>query len=530
MPRLEANAIRARNTSTRARWTSSSAPASAVPSRASAAPGAPASCLACAAASARCARRAGSGVSSVSPLQERGRCGDAAAALRPAGGALELGRDVLVGPGRRLRAMPGTAIGIDVGVGGLRQRLVHAAAVLRRRGPVDGRAHQRMPKPHAGAELEQAGRDRGRRLPGSDTETVSRPPHEHRLSRRLGRRDEQQLPRSRRKRRQPSPEAVLDPARERRRVRQPESAGELRRRQAARQLQQRQRVAPCLGDDPVAHAVIQRPTDHRAQQGACIAIAQTLHDELRQACKLPLGASRAHREDQGDGLRDQTARNEPERLRRGPIQPLRVVDHAEQRPVTGSLRQQAQRGQTDDEAIRRVPCRQPERRGKRVALGARQTVEPIQHRRGQLLQAGERQLHLGLDSDCPHHAELRRRVDRVLQQCRLADPGLPSHHQGAALTPTDRLEEAVERLTLTAPAEQPSLRDRAGHGPGTNLHPERRRANGAAGAAPSCSSRSDYAPRFSTLVPAADSASHVPPKAVSPSPLVWPFLVSLTNV
>ncbi len=150
-----------------------------------------------------------------SPLQERGRCGDAAAALRAAGGALELGRDVLVGPGRRLGAMPGTAIGIDVRVGGLRQRLVHAAEVFRRRGPVDGRAHQRMPKPYAGAELEQAGRGRGRRVPDPDIETVGRPPHEHRLSRRLGRRDEQQLPRSRRKRRQPSPEAVLDPARER---------------------------------------------------------------------------------------------------------------------------------------------------------------------------------------------------------------------------------------------------------------------------------------------------------------------------
>jgi len=308
------------------------------------------------------------------------------------------------------------------------------------------------------------------------------------------------------------------------------AAARIRRRQAARQLQQRERVAPCLADDPVAHAVIQRPTDHGVQQGTRIAIAQTLHDELRQAFKLALGASRARREDQGDGLREQTARNEAERLRRGPIQPLRVVDHAEQRPVTGSLRQQAQRGQTDDEAIRRLPCPQPERRGKRVALGTRQTVEPIQQRRGQLLQAGERQLHLGLDSDCPQHAELRRRVDRVLQQCRLADPGLPSHHQGAALTPADRLEEAVERLTLTAPAEQSSLRDRAGHGPGTNLHPESQRANGAAEAAPSSRHEAGYAPGFSTLAPAADSASHVPPKAVSPSPLVWPFLVSFTNV
>ena len=34
-------------------------------------------------------------------LEERGRGGDAAASLRPAGRALELGGDLLVGPGRR---------------------------------------------------------------------------------------------------------------------------------------------------------------------------------------------------------------------------------------------------------------------------------------------------------------------------------------------------------------------------------------------------------------------------------------------
>src|SRR4029078_12187350 len=88
------------------------------------------------------------------------------------------------------------------------------------------------------------------------------------------------------KRRHLSPEALLYPTCERRRVRQPESAGELRRRQAARQLQQRKRVPPRLGDDPVAHTVVQRPTDHRAQQRTRIALTQTLHDELRQSFKL----------------------------------------------------------------------------------------------------------------------------------------------------------------------------------------------------------------------------------------------------
>ena len=147
------------------------------------------------------------------------------------------------------------------------------------------------------------------------------------------------------------------------------------------------------------------------------------------------------------------------------------------------------------------------------------------------MQPGERELHLGLDARGPRHPTPRRRARATYSSSAvLPTPGLAADHQRPALTRPDRLEQPVERLALTAPAEQPSLRDSAGHGPGMNLYRECRRANGAAGAAPSCSSLSDYAPRFSTLVPAADSASHVPPKAVSPSPLVWPFLVSLTNV
>jgi len=68
-------------------------------------------------------------------------------------------------------------------------------------------------------------------------------------------------------------------------------------------------------------------------------------------------------------------------------------------------------------------------------VGARHALEPIHHRRARLLQAGERQLHLGLDSDGPHDSGRRCRVDGVLQQGPLTDARLPSHHQGPALTP-----------------------------------------------------------------------------------------------
>jgi len=170
---------------------------------------------------------------------------------------------------------------------------------------------------------------------------------------------------------------------------------------------------------------------------------------------------------------------------------------------------------------------QAERAAERIALRSRQPLESIEHRRAQLMQPRESKLHLGLDTRGVSHATPRRVPADVLEQRRLAHARLPAKHERAALAGPNRLHQAVERRGLAAPAEQPSLGDRAGHGLGTNLHREPERANGAAEAAPSSASHAGFAPRFSTLAPPADSASH---KTVSPSPLVWPFLVSFTNV
>ena len=61
--------------------------------------------------------------------------------------------------------MPGTAIAIDLGIGRLRERLVHHLPVAKRCLPVDRRTHQRMTKPHPGTELQQTRRlGRRRRL------------------------------------------------------------------------------------------------------------------------------------------------------------------------------------------------------------------------------------------------------------------------------------------------------------------------------------------------------------------------------
>jgi len=58
-------------------------------------------------------------------------------------------------------------------------------------------------------------------------------------------------------------------------------------------------------------------------------------------------------EQQRDPLGVQPPRHERQRLRRGPVQPLRIIDQARQRPARGHLRQQAQHRQADQEPVRR---------------------------------------------------------------------------------------------------------------------------------------------------------------------------------
>jgi hypothetical protein len=93
-----------------------------------------------------------------------------------------------------------------------------------------------MPKQHAGADLQQAGLGRRDRGLGGDAKPLGRPPQQHRVADRVGRRDQQQQAGVGRKFVQPPPEALLDPPRQRRRVGEGEPARQLRRRQPPGQL------------------------------------------------------------------------------------------------------------------------------------------------------------------------------------------------------------------------------------------------------------------------------------------------------
>ena len=136
--------------------------------------------------------------------------------------------------------------------------------------------------------------------------------------------------------------------------------------QPARQLKQGQRVAVRLGQDPVPDALIEPEPDHRPQQCAGLRVRQALHLQVRQPSQLLARLARG--EDQPDWLGQQPPRRERQHLGRRRIQPLRVIEHAQQRPVLGYLRQQGQHRQPNQEPVGHASLPQPERDAQRIAL------------------------------------------------------------------------------------------------------------------------------------------------------------------
>jgi hypothetical protein len=294
--------------------------------------------------------------------------------------------------------MPRPAIRVGVGVGRLGQRLVDTPALLRNRRAVHRRAHQRMAEAHLRPEVDKARLSRRRLGTGVDAQVRGRSLHQQRVADRVCRGDEEQRPRRGRQRGHLPLEALLDLARQRRPIGQPEPARELGRRPPARQLQQRQRVTVRLGHDAIAQPIVERAGDHRFQQLLGIDVIEPADDELGQPVQMPRGGGLTHAQQQRHGLGSQTTRHEGEHLCRRRIEPLRVVDDADQRTLLGGVREQAQHGQADEEPIRRRAGTQAEGGAQCLALRDRQVLEPHQERRAELLQPREGEPHLGFDA------------------------------------------------------------------------------------------------------------------------------------
>ena len=130
-----------------------------------------------------------------------------------------------------------------------------------------------------------------------------------------------------------------------------------------------------------------------------------------------------------------------------------VVHDADEGPLAGRLGDQAEHGQPHQETVRGRPVAQPESRAQRPTLRPGQPVGPVQHRPAELVQPGECELHLRLDTHYPCHPEpaAARLLDHVLEQGRLAHTRFAAQDQRATLARPNGFQQPIERVAFAVP-------------------------------------------------------------------------------
>ena len=74
--------------------------------------------------------------------------------------------------------------------------------------------------------------------------------------------------------------------------------------------------------------------------------------------------------------------------------------------------------------------------------------QTIDHRRAELMKAGERKLHLGLDARGPSNQASRSAGGQIIEQRGLADSRLASENKGSTLPGQHARDDAIERFAL----------------------------------------------------------------------------------
>jgi hypothetical protein len=164
-----------------------------------------------------------------------------------------------------------------------------------------------------------------------------------------------------------------------------------------------------------------------------------------------------------DPLREEPASEERKRARRRIVQPLGVVDHAEQRAAHGRLRQQTEYREPDEERLRCRPNAASERDREGLALGIGQALGRLDHRGTQLLKGGIRKLHLPFHPSGANDREVVAELNREVEESGLARAGLSVKHQRRAVSGARVIQQALEDLSLPLSAEHRPSQQPRGH-------------------------------------------------------------------
>ena len=141
-------------------------------------------------------------------------------------------------------------------------------------------------------------------------------------------------------------------------------------------------------------------------------------------------------------------------MHRGLVDPLRIVDKPGDRLFFGRGRHQVQGGDTHQKSLRRGALGETEHLIKNVPVQRREFYARPGERSAQLLKAGVREFHLGLDAARTADAEVVGVLGDIAQQGRLPNPGFPSKHQNPGPACSSPVEQGGEPSLFLAPSQE----------------------------------------------------------------------------
>ena len=281
----------------------------------------------------------------------------------------------------------------------------------------------------------------------------------------LYRHEGQQPLRRRGQRAHPLEEHALDVRRQRNLIREPFGAGELPGRESLGKLDEGEGVAGRLTDQAIADGRGDLAIDGVRDELARSGVVEAVEHELGQAAGVEAGVAHAvaSGEEHDDALALQPPRDEQQRVGRRHVEPLRVVDEAQDRPFLGELRQQRQHGDRDQEPVVAAALPEAQRALERGGLGRGQVVAQSQGGPDELMQAGERELGLRLDAASREDVRADREDASLVEERGLADARLAPDDECPAAGRAGGLEQPDDVLAFPpASAEHGAMLRRGG--------------------------------------------------------------------
>ncbi len=278
-------------------------------------------------------------------------------------------------------------------IGGLGQGQMRRLPVLQRRPRIDRRPNEGVSEPYRRPEINQLFSSEGRGRSPLDFERLRGAPEQPGVPGRI-RRCHQHQPLGGLRQGLETPEKVLlELAVKISRRGNGESTGQFGRGHSSRQFQERQWIASGFRHDSIPDVDIDPTRSPSREKCAGVLVGETGQHELGQSGQIALFAGHPYGKQHQHRLGKDPPGHEAEHLPGRGIEPLGVIDEAQQWTLPRHFRQQAERRQGHEEAVGRVPRCQAERDVERVPLGFGKTVDCGKHRRAELMEPGERQLH-----------------------------------------------------------------------------------------------------------------------------------------